>query len=50
LTGVVASLDGLTVLRSRASGEPLEAARLGTVVAEELLAKGAKALLDASRG
>ena len=50
LTGVVASLDGLTVLRSRASGGPLEAARLGTVVAEELLAKGAKALLDASRG
>jgi len=50
LSGVVASLDGLTVLRSRASGEPLEAARLGTAVAEELLAKGAKALLDASRG
>jgi hydroxymethylbilane synthase len=50
LTGVVASLDGLTVLRSRASGGPLEAARLGTAVAEELLAKGAKALLDASRG
>jgi hydroxymethylbilane synthase len=50
LTGVVASLDGLTVLRSRASGGPVEAARLGTAVAEELLAKGAKALLDASRG
>ncbi|MFI5374537.1 MAG: hydroxymethylbilane synthase [Candidatus Rokuibacteriota bacterium] len=50
LTGVVASLDGLTVLRSRAIGGPLEAARLGTTVAEELLAKGAKALLDASRG
>ena len=49
LTGVAASLDGLTVLRSRASGVPLEAARLGTAVAEELLAKGAKALLDASR-
>jgi len=50
LTGVAASLDGLTVLRSRASGGPLEAARLGAAVAEELLAKGAKALLDASRG
>ncbi len=50
LTGVVASLDGLTVLRSRASGAPGEAARLGTAVAEELLARGAKALLDASRG
>jgi hydroxymethylbilane synthase len=49
LTGIVASLDGLTVLRSRATGGPLEAARLGATVAEELLAKGAKALLDASR-
>lgn len=50
MTGVVASLDGMTVLRSRASGGPVEATRLGTAVAEELLAKGAKALLDASRG
>ena len=50
LTGIVASLDGLTVLRSRATGGPLEAARLGATGAEELLAKGAKALLDASRG
>jgi len=50
LTGVVASLDGLTVLRSQASGAAGEAARLGATVAEELLARGAKALLDASRG
>ena len=47
LTGVGASLDGATVLRWQASGEPREAERLGTAVAEELLARGAKALLDA---
>jgi hydroxymethylbilane synthase len=47
LTGVVASLDGATVLRWQVSGEPREAGRLGTAVAEELLARGAKTLLDA---
>jgi len=47
LTGVVASLDGATVLRWQASGGLSEAERLGTAVAEELLARGAKALLDA---
>jgi len=50
LTGVVASLDGLTVVRSQATGEPRKAEQLGASVAGELLAKGAKALLDASRG
>ncbi len=50
LTGVVASLDGMTVVRSQATGEPRKAEQLGASVAEELLAKGAKALLDASRG
>ncbi|HMB86334.1 MAG TPA: hydroxymethylbilane synthase [Candidatus Dormibacteraeota bacterium] len=49
LTGVVASLDGLTVVRSQATGEPRKAEQLGASVAGELLAKGAKALLDASR-
>jgi len=47
LTGVVASLDGATVLRWQASGGLSEAERLGTAVAEELLARGAKALLEA---
>ncbi len=50
LTGVVASLDGMTVVRSQATGEPRQAEQLGASVAGELLAKGAKALLDASRG
>ena len=50
LAGVVASVDGATMLRSRATGSPQDAERLGAAVADELLAKGAKALLDASRG
>jgi hydroxymethylbilane synthase len=50
LTGIVASLDGGTVLRSQATGGPRQAEQLGASVAEELLAKGAKALLDAGRG
>lgn len=50
LTGVVASPDGSTVLRASASGPASTGGRLGVTVAEELLAKGAEALLDASRG
>ena len=50
MTGIVASLDGMTVLRWQATGRPPEAEQLGASVARELLAKGAKALLDASRG
>jgi hydroxymethylbilane synthase len=47
LTGVVTSLDGATVLRGRADGARSDAERLGQAVAEELLAKGARTLLDA---
>jgi hydroxymethylbilane synthase len=50
LTGVVASLDGGTILRAGATGPSGEAERLGVGLADELLAKGAKALLDASHG
>jgi len=50
MTGIVASLDGVTVLRWQTTGGPREAEQLGASVAAELLAKGAKALLDASRG
>jgi hydroxymethylbilane synthase len=50
LTGVVASLDGTTVLRAGATGPAREAERLGEALADELLANGAKALLDASHG
>ena len=47
VTGVVTSLDGATVLRGSARGSASGAERLGQVVAEELLAKGARTLLDA---
>jgi hydroxymethylbilane synthase len=50
LTGVVASPDGTRVLRARADGTVSEAERLGGAAADELLAKGARALLDASNG
>ncbi len=48
LAGVVASLDGATLLRATASGPAASPEHLGTSVADELLAKGAKVLLDAS--
>ena len=47
LTGVVTSLDGATVLRGSAAGSGSEAEGLGRAVADELLAKGARTLLDA---
>jgi len=50
LTGVVASLDGTKVLRAHAGESAADAERLGMAVADELLAKGARALLDASNG
>jgi hydroxymethylbilane synthase len=46
LTAVVASVDGGTVLRADASAPDQDAERLGVAVADELLAKGARALLD----
>ncbi|MEX2221826.1 MAG: hydroxymethylbilane synthase [Candidatus Rokuibacteriota bacterium] len=50
LTGVVASLDGTTMLRASTGGAAADGGRLGMELADGLLAKGAKALLDASRG
>ncbi|HEY7037449.1 MAG TPA: hydroxymethylbilane synthase [Methylomirabilota bacterium] len=47
LTGVVTSLDGATVLRASAAGSTSAAEPLGRAVAEALLAKGARTLLDA---
>jgi hydroxymethylbilane synthase len=50
LRGIVASLDGVTMLRVRVAGAPSEAVTLGAAAADELMSKGAKALLDASQG
>jgi len=47
LTGLVASPDGATVLRSSISGLASAAETLGRKVADELLARGARRLLDA---
>jgi hydroxymethylbilane synthase len=46
LTGVVASLDGSTVIRATAAGVPDAPESLGAKVAEALLEQGAKAILD----
>ncbi len=47
LKGMVGSPDGRTILRSSATGEPEDAKNLGECVAKELLAQGAKAIIDA---
>ena len=48
LTGLVASLDGRTVIRSAVSGPSSTAEALGQKLAEELLARGAAGLLAAN--
>jgi hydroxymethylbilane synthase len=50
LTGLVASVDGSTVLRSSIGGLPSSAESLGEKLAEELLARGARRLLEAGEG
>jgi len=50
VTGLVASLDGSTVLRSSIGGLPSSAESLGEKLAEELLARGARALLEPGGG
>jgi hydroxymethylbilane synthase len=49
IAGLVASLDGATVLVGGASGPCSEAEALGERLADDLLARGARALLDAGR-
>ncbi|MCI0548344.1 MAG: hydroxymethylbilane synthase [Candidatus Rokubacteria bacterium] len=45
LTGLVASVDGQTILRTSRTGPPDAAIKLGEAVADELLARGAAQLL-----
>ncbi len=47
IAGLVASLDGVTVLSGEVSGSWSQAEELGERLAGELLARGARALLDA---
>ncbi len=46
LDGLVASLDGKKIIREKQSAAPAEAKTLGVTVAEALLEKGAKTILD----
>ena len=50
ISGLVASLDGTTVLQSSVSGPGAAAEALGRKLADELLARGAGPLLEASGG
>lgn len=47
LRGMVGAPDGSRVVRGEVSGSVAEAARLGTSLAEELLGRGAREILDA---
>lgn len=46
LNGLVASADGLTMLRTCKRGKPDAAWQIGTLAAEDLLEQGAQAILD----
>jgi hydroxymethylbilane synthase len=50
LTGLVASLDGRTVLRASVAGASSKAESLGVGLAADLLARGAAALIDDPEG
>ena len=46
LTGLIASLDGKEIIKEQASGPAATAAELGTRLAEKLLDRGGRAILD----
>jgi hydroxymethylbilane synthase len=46
LTGLIASIDGKEIIKELGSGPAAEAAELGTRLAEKLLARGGRAILD----
>ena len=46
LTGLIASLDGKTILREQRSGMTSDAEEIGIALAETLLSQGGKAILD----
>jgi hydroxymethylbilane synthase len=46
MDGLVSSLDGRTVIRGRAGGSANRAAAVGESLAEDLLSRGARAILD----
>jgi len=46
LTGLIASIDGTTILKEELSGPAADAAEIGVALADTLLAAGGKAILD----
>jgi hydroxymethylbilane synthase len=50
MDGLVSSLDGRTVIRGKASGAADRAEAVGERLADELLARGARTLLDEGAG
>jgi hydroxymethylbilane synthase len=50
LSGLVADLDGRTILRDQRTGLDADAARIGEDLAEALRARGADSILDRIRG
>lgn len=49
LEGLVGSLDGKTIIRDYISGAPVQCEQLGTQLAQQLVEKGAQAVLDTIR-
>jgi len=50
VSGLVATRDAMRVLRGDVSGRARDAAALGVALADDLLARGARAILDAEEG
>jgi len=50
MDGLVSSLDGRTVIRGKTGGPASQAEMVGEKLADELLARGARALLDEGDG
>lgn len=46
MDGLVGSIDGSTLVRGHIEGRPEEAEHMGTVLAEDVLSRGAKEILD----
>jgi len=46
LSGLVASIDGTTIIKETFSGEKDSAEKIGTALAERLISKGAKEIMD----
>jgi hydroxymethylbilane synthase len=46
MDGLVGSVDGKTIIRRHIEGKPDDAEQLGILLAEDVLSRGAKEILD----